>query len=146
EGHTPRLLTVHIFNIWVFTFAADKNRTMAFHLQEKYVNPFTDFGFKKLFEAAELAKLTPAEMFGYEQSLKYYRDMKNVIDTSYGEGLAEGRVEGLAEGRAEGLAEGRAEGKLEIARKALLQGLSVSQISVLTGLAEAEIEQLRKQQ
>ncbi|MEQ1746782.1 MAG: hypothetical protein ABMA02_15220 [Saprospiraceae bacterium] len=130
EGHTPRLLTVHFFNVWVFTFAADKNRDMAFHLQEKYVNPFTDFGFKKLFEAAELAKLTPAEMFGYEQSLKYYRDMKNVIDTSYGEGLAEGR----------------AEGKLEIARKALLQGLSVSQISVLTGLAEAEIEQLRKQQ
>jgi len=83
--------------------------------------------FQKLFEAAELAKFSPVEISGYEQSLKYYRDMKNVIDTSFGEGIAEGR----------------AERSLEIARNALLQGFSAAQISALTGLAEAEIEALR---
>ncbi|MBL7795239.1 MAG: hypothetical protein JNJ90_01945 [Saprospiraceae bacterium] len=99
------------------------------YLKEKYVNQFTDFGFKKLFEAAEIAKFSPAEMSGYEQSLKYYRDMKNVIDTSYDEGRAEGVQAG----------------KVEIARKALLQGLPVAQISELTGLSVADIQTLQKE-
>ncbi len=47
-------------------------------LRERYINFFTDFGFK----AAEIAKLEPVERNAYEQSLKYYRDMKNVIDTA----------------------------------------------------------------
>lgn len=89
--------------------------------------------FQKLFEAAEIAKFSPAEMSGYEQSLKYYRDMKNVIDTSYDEGRVEGRAEGVQAG------------KVEIARKALLQGLSVVQISELTGLSVADIERLQKE-
>ena len=57
---------------------------MAF--QGKYINPFTDFGFQKLFEAAEIAKFTPDEKNKYEESLKYYRDLKNVVDTSFDEG------------------------------------------------------------
>jgi len=80
-------------------------------LQDKYINPFTDFGYKKLFgsepnkdllidlqervfeklfSVAEIAKFTPEERQGYEQSLKYYRDLKNVIDASYMEGREEG--------------------------------------------------------
>lgn len=35
-------------------------------LQDKYINPFTDFGFQKLFEAAEIAKFTPDEKNKYE--------------------------------------------------------------------------------
>ncbi len=60
--------------------------------KEKYINPLTDFGFKKLFgtesnkillfEAAEIARFTPKEREAYEESLKYYRDIKNVVDTS----------------------------------------------------------------
>ena len=38
--------------------------------------------FKKLFEAAEIAKFTSKEREAYEESLKYYRDIKNVVDTS----------------------------------------------------------------
>lgn len=46
--------------------------------------------FQKLFEAAELAKFSPQEREQYESSLKYYRDMKNVVDTSFEDGITEG--------------------------------------------------------
>ena len=38
--------------------------------KELYINPFTDFGFKKLFcEEAEIANLKPKQMLQYEESL-----------------------------------------------------------------------------
>jgi RNA-splicing ligase RtcB len=38
----------------------------------------------------KLAKFSPAEQEAYEESLKYYRDLKNVVDTSREEGVLEG--------------------------------------------------------
>lgn len=38
--------------------------------------------FQRLFEAAEIAKFSPEEREAYEESLKYYKDLKNVVDTS----------------------------------------------------------------
>ena len=38
--------------------------------------------FLSFFMAAEIARLEPVEREEYERSLKYYRDMKNVIDTA----------------------------------------------------------------
>ena len=38
--------------------------------------------FLSFFKSAEIAKLEPVEREEYEKSLKYYRDMKNVIDTA----------------------------------------------------------------
>ena len=55
--------------------------------------------FDQLFAVAEIAKFTPDEMNAYEQSLKYYRDLKNVIDTAIMEGRMEGRMEGEMKGR-----------------------------------------------
>ena len=147
-----------------------KDHSMA--LQDKYINPFTDFGFKKLFgsepnkdltegdlhnnfdkwmyvlqqlpylqnrpqtlqdrvfqklfEAAEIAKFTPDEKNKYEESLKYYRDLKNVVDTSFDEGKAEGK----------------AEGKVEIARQMKFEGEPVEKIVRFTGLTPEEIENL----
>lgn len=43
--------------------------------------------FLKLFEAAQIACFNPAERQAYEDSLKYYRDLKNVIDTTLDEGI-----------------------------------------------------------
>lgn len=71
-------------------------------LQDKYINPFTDFGLQKLFEAAEIAKFTAEEKNKYEESLKYYRDLKNVVDTSFDEGKAERSVEIARQMKAEG--------------------------------------------
>ena len=50
------------------------------------------------------------------------------------EGRAEGRAEGLTEGLAEGLAEGKKEMALSIAKKLLVEGMTVQKISELTGL------------
>lgn len=125
-------------------------------LQDKYINPFTDFGFKKLFgsepnkdtlqervfqklfETAEIAKFTPDEKNKYEESLKYYRDLKNVVDTSFDEGKAEGKEEGKAEGKAEG----KEERNIEIARQMKSEGELIEKIVRFTGLSPEAIEKL----
>lgn len=38
--------------------------------------------FEKLFETAEIAKFTPEQVRSYEDSLKYYRDLKNSLETA----------------------------------------------------------------
>ena len=82
--------------------------------------------FQKLFEAAEIAKFTPDEKNKYEESLKYYRDLKNVVDTSFDEGKAEGK----------------AEGKTEVARQMKLKGMDFNLIAEITGLSADIIEKL----
>jgi predicted transposase/invertase (TIGR01784 family) len=62
----------------------------------------------------------------YEESLKYYRDLKNVLDTSFDEGKAEGK----------------AELKIEIARQMKSEGEPVEKIVRFTGLPVEEIERL----
>jgi len=37
-------------------------------------------------------KYIPEEREAYEASLKYYRDLKNVIDTAHDEGIEEGQI------------------------------------------------------
>lgn len=102
--------------------------------EEKYINPFTDYGFKHNFESAEIAKFTPDQVRLYEDSLKYYRDLKNSLDTA--------KEEGKEEGRQEGREEGRKQRALEIARNAIAKGFAVEDIMDLTGLSKDEIEKL----
>ena len=73
--------------------------------------------FERFFKAAEIAKLQPEEIFAYEKSLKYYRDLKNVVDTSYEEGKAEGMVEERERIKQQLIARGLSEAEV----KALLQ-------------------------
>lgn len=80
--------------------------------------------FDKLFATAEIARFTPAQVLSYEDSLKYYRDLKNSLDTARGEGKIEGKLEG----------------KLEIAKRALKKGYSINDITEITGLSEDEIK------
>jgi predicted transposase/invertase (TIGR01784 family) len=49
--------------------------------------------FQRLFETAEIAKFSPEEKNQYEESLKSYRDLKNVIDTAFDEGEMKGKIE-----------------------------------------------------
>lgn len=90
--------------------------------------------FQKLFEAAEIAKFTPEERRGYEDSLKYFRDLKNVIDTA--------NEEGREAGRQLGLEEGRQEGRREIARQMKADGESTEKIIKYTGLSADEIQDI----
>jgi len=86
----------------------------------------------------------------YEESLKVYRDLNNVLRTSYDKGIKEGREEGLAEGEKIGMEKGRAEGRaegerqkaVEMARKMKGDGLPVEVIVKYSGLNENEIERL----
>ena len=93
-------------------------------LQDKYYlqnrpQALQDKVFQKLFEAAEIAKFTPDEKNKYEESLKYYRDLKNVVDTSFDEG------------------------KAEIARQMKSEGEPIEKIVRFTGLSAEEIENLK---
>ena len=78
--------------------------------------------FQRLFEAAEIARFDPAERAAYEESVKIYRDLKNVIDT--------GREEGGLE---------RAK---EIARRMRAAGEPLAKIAGYTGLMAEQIEEL----
>jgi len=103
--------------IYIFTHLSKLNDRPA-KLQERI--------FSRLFEAAEIAKFAPDEREAYEESLKYYRDIKNVVDTS----------------REEGLQEGMEKRNYEIAKQMKIEGYSNEQISKLTGLSDKEINKL----
>jgi len=107
------------FDKWMYVFT---------HLSQLQDRPkkLQERVFTKLFEAAEIAKFTPKEREAYEKSLKYYRDIKNVVDTS----------------REEGREEGREERNIEIARTLKKSGVSVEIIIQSTGLSKKEIENL----
>jgi predicted transposase/invertase (TIGR01784 family) len=90
------------------------------HLEDFQTIPaiFRDEIFIQAFEKAELAKFKQAELDNYENSLKSYRDLKNVIDTAY------------------------FDGKAEVAKKLKNKGMSIDFIVEITGLTIGEVEQL----
>ena len=94
--------------------------------------------FLKLFEVAQIACFNPVERQAYEDSLKYYRDLKNVTDTAWEEGKEEGLVEGLEKG----LEQGERNKALEIARN-LLDVLDDATIAQKTGLSAEAVQRLR---
>ncbi|NEO85837.1 MAG: PD-(D/E)XK nuclease family transposase [Spirulina sp. SIO3F2] len=85
--------------------------------------------FEKLFEVAEIARFNPDQVRSYENSLKYYRDLKNSIDTA--------REEGREEGWQDGREQGQAETRLDIAQSLLAAGMTDDFVIQTTGLAEA---------
>lgn len=103
------------FDKWLYVFK---------HLSDLQDRPkrLQDKIFERLFEAAEIAKFTPEEREAYEESLKHYRDLKNVVDTSREEGIEEGIK--------------------EVAKRMKAKGMSNSEISELTGLSENQIDEL----
>ena len=50
--------------------------------------------FKPLKLDAEIAKYSKEERAMYEENLKHYRDLKNVVDTTYEEGESKGKSKG----------------------------------------------------
>ena len=71
-----------LFDKWLFALknlSKLQNRPKA--LQERV--------FKKLFDIAEFERLTPKEKRAYDESLKHYWDLKNVIDTAVEEAVQE---------------------------------------------------------
>jgi predicted transposase/invertase (TIGR01784 family) len=84
--------------------------------------------FEKAFSIAEIARFNPNQIQAYEASLKYYRDLKNVIDTAFDEGIEQGIEKGT----------------ITVARNAIREGLPDELIMKLTGLDAETIRQLRE--
>ncbi|MGB0523227.1 MAG: hypothetical protein ACPGJS_09715 [Flammeovirgaceae bacterium] len=87
---------------------------------EKYINPFDH----------------PDQLNSYEDSLKYYRDLKNSLDTAFSEGFDEGFEEGKETGKNEGV--------VLVAMNMLKNNLPIETIINLTGLSKEEITNLKK--
>jgi predicted transposase/invertase (TIGR01784 family) len=82
--------------------------------------------FQKLFAAAEIAKYSREELEIYEESLKYYRDLNNIVYSAKVEGKVEGKIERTN----------------ELAKSMKGGGIEIVTISKITGLSEEEIEKL----
>ncbi len=104
------------FDKWLYVL---KNLNKLDRLPEKLKESI----FEKVFEVAEIAKFTREEYILYEDSLKYYRDLKNSLDTAK--------------------AEAREERDIEIAKVMLKDNETIDKISRYTGLTKDEIERLR---
>lgn len=99
--------------------------------------------FERLFAEAEIARFTPEERRNYEASLKYYRDINNVVNTSRQEGREEGKQEGLQEGLNKGLQQGKEATMKEVVRNMKLAGVANVDIAKYTGLSEDEVKKFQ---
>ncbi len=122
--------------------------------------------FERFFELAEIAQLSGNDLDAYEKSLKYLRDMHNVIHTAedkgWHKGLEHGRAEGLAKGLAKGMEKGLAKGMEKGLAKGMEKGMAEGEknkaiaiarnlldllppetIAAKTGLTVAEIKALK---
>ncbi|MCW3804528.1 Rpn family recombination-promoting nuclease/putative transposase [Marinilabiliaceae bacterium D04] len=90
--------------------------------------------FERVFEVAEIAKFSHEEYLSYEDSLKYYRDLKNSLDTA--------KEEGHEEGWKKGLEKGKEERTSELVKSLLENGVSIEIISKSTGLTVEQIEKM----
>ena len=85
-----------------------------------FINPLTKVA-GQFFTDEELESYSQIERNTYEHHLKCHRDLKNVVDTAYEDGLKFGR-------------------KIAIAIELISIGLSIEQITKITGLTKEEIE------
>jgi predicted transposase/invertase (TIGR01784 family) len=99
--------------------------------------------FPDLFEAAEIANFSSTEQESYQNSLKYYRDMNNVVDTARQGGRQEGKQEGIQEG-----IEQERSRILELQRPIILKVLSrtLGELpdTVMTQINQLSIDRLEK--
>ena len=94
--------------------------------------------FEQLFDTAEIARFTPDQIRSYEKSLKYYRDLKNSLDTAFDDGKEEGKTEEKRQVVINGLQQG-----LERKTIATLTGLSVEAIETIAEALSEEINGVR---
>ena len=91
--------------------------------------------FRKLAEISDITALSKEEHEKYDESIKILRDNYATFKFAI--------KEGHDKGRAEGRAEGQTKEKKQIAQNMLKEGMAVSLICKMTGLAEQEILKLK---
>jgi predicted transposase/invertase (TIGR01784 family) len=90
--------------------------------------------FVRGFQIAEIAAFDERQRELYEESLKAYRDIKGVIETSF----EEGEKIGIEKGERIGIKKNAIDTALKMKKK----GFSIEEIAELTALSTAEIEAL----
>lgn len=89
--------------------------------------------FEKAFRIAEIAQFKPDQIEAYESSLKYYRDMKNVVDTSFQDGEISGEKTG------------QKNAEIRIGKNLISEGFEDSLVVKLSGLSFEEVRKLRSE-
>ncbi|NOQ64000.1 MAG: Rpn family recombination-promoting nuclease/putative transposase [Methyloprofundus sp.] len=107
------------FDKWVYFL---KNLETFDHIPSILNEPI----FNKGFDIAEISHLQPEQYENYHKSLLEYWEVKNVKDTAFNEGKAEGKIEKT----------------VEVARVLKQQGVAIDIIVASTGLARQKIEEL----
>lgn len=105
------------FDKWMFVL---KN----LHKLDRIPEKLKENIFLKLFETAEIAKFNQQEYQQYEDSLKYYRDIKNSLDSAKEEGILTG--------------------KIQVAKNLLTNNVPIEIIINSTGLTKEDIEKLKE--
>ena len=123
------------FDKWLFVL---KNLSALQDIPEKVQEKI----FLRLFRIAEIANYSPTDREKYNDSVKYYRDIKNSLDFAIEQGIEQGRELGIEQGRELGMEKGLKEKAKFIAIEMKKNGEPIDKISKYTGLTEAEIENL----
>ena len=92
---------------------------MADDTRERYINPYTDFGFKKVFW-----------------------DNYSVIKTAREKGVLEGIQQGVQQGIQQGVQKGILKEKGETVQRMKAKGFSIEDISEIAGLTIEEVKKL----
>ena len=100
--------------------------------------------FEHLFDIAEIAKFNQKELRDYEDSLKYYRDLKNSLDTAFEDGVEKGFEQGVEKGIEQGIEQGVEKGIEKVAIELIRKKVSNEIIRSSTGLTQDQINYLRK--
>ncbi len=109
-------------------------RAMIEDNRERYINPYTDFGFKKLFEQAEIAKYSVEERRLYEASQKEYWDYTSTLETA--------ELKGEKKGEKKGLIKGEKKKAIDVAKKMKAKGYPIEDIAEMTELSPDQIQKL----
>ena len=85
-------------------------------------------------EQIDVLSLSPVERKLYESRMKLKSDIATISEEQFNAGLQEGKREGKREGKLEG--------KLETARLMLQRKYPLTEICLMTGLSQTEVEAL----
>jgi uncharacterized protein (DUF433 family) len=100
--------------------------------------------FRRLFEMAQIKKLTPKEMEAYQKSVLEYDDIVSALDYERRRSEARGEKRGIALGEKRGIALGEKRGETRLYTKFVIsctaQGMTPEEIASLTGLTAKQVQ------
>jgi predicted transposase/invertase (TIGR01784 family) len=114
------------------------SRKMQSHPETINENTF----FRELLESIKLEQLKGKSMKAYRNSELRYEDLHNFTSFAKKEGIIEGERRGEKRGIIEGEKRGIINSKYQISGKLLEMGMSINDISKVTGLTPQQIQQI----